>query len=161
MSQSRQSAEETVKCAEHGTHPWASIPPTRLVTEEMLRSWLMSSRRVYVSWNIDTGMRHERLSSTTLGVDRAGTYSAILWRRYCSEPPMTIPELALGTGLARDGLIQALRFALIHIRDAFRAPHSSVPDELQPGTRLAVALYACATAPNTAASLATSAPQSV
>ena len=143
MATSRQSVDETVKCAEHGSHRWDSIPPSRQVTEEQLCGWLASSRRVYVSWNMDTGLRQERLSSTTLDADKARTYSGILWQRYCSELPMTIPELALHTGLARDRLTQALRFALLHLRDAFRAPYGCVPDQVQPGTRLAVALFGC------------------
>lgn len=136
-------SEETLLCAEHGAHPWASFPPSRLVTEEQLRAWLAGSRRIHVSWNMDTGTRQERLAPKTLDPDKARAYAAILWQRYCCEPPMTVAALAVQTGLRRDRVFQTLRVGLNHLRDAFHAPYGSVPDQVQPGTQLAVALFGC------------------
>jgi hypothetical protein len=137
-------AAEMLQCAEHGTHPSASFPSSRMVTVELLETWLERSRRIYVSWNIDTGVRRERLASTGLDPDKVRAYAALLWRRYCSEPPMRLAALEEQGELAREKINPTLRIALNHLRDAFRAPYASVPDEIQAGTQLAVALFGCA-----------------
>ena len=144
MPRRRQPSEETLQCAEHGAHPWDAFPPSRLVAEEQLHAWLAGSRRIYVSWNMDTGLRQERLAPNTLDPDKVRVYAAILWQRYCSEPPMTVATLAVQTGLPREKVLQTVRVGLNHLRDAFRAPYGSVPDQVQPGTQLAVALFGCA-----------------
>lgn len=146
MPASKTPAAETLQCAEHGWHLGASFPPSRMVTVELLRTWLESSRRIYVSWNIETGVRQERLASTGVDPDKVRTYAALLWLRYCSEAPMTLAALEEQSELARERINPTLRIALNHLRDAFRAPYGSVPDQVEAGTQLAVALFGCAQA---------------
>ena len=137
---------DTLQCAEHGGHPGDTYPPSRLVTEAQLREWLTRSRRIYVSWNIETGLRQERLASNSLDPTKVRIYAATLWLRYCSEYPLTDDALELQTEQSRGRVIQSLRAGLNHLRDAFRAPYGIVPAEVEPGTQLAVALFGCAPA---------------
>jgi hypothetical protein len=153
----KQPLEETLQCAEHGAHARDSFPASRTITKEQLRTWLASSRRIYVSWNMDTGLRQERLAPTTLDPDKARSYATTLWLRYCCEPPTSLATIEEQTGIARDKVRPTLRVGLNHLRDAFRAPYGSVPDQLQPGTQLSVALFGCGHAiQNTGASFASS-----
>src|SRR4051794_12376663 len=97
------------------------FPASTEVSQSDVEIWLEGSRRIKVMFDVHTGQRREY----ELGLvppERLQVIAALVWARFCVEPPPTLERLALNSGAPKQRAGEWVYEGIVLLQRALSGP---------------------------------------